>query len=250
MTIQFEAPNSSDALYVHRGSGIPFTRPVFQGDIFAGNQIPGIDNGPATDNTLIMLIAHPCSMRAGPALRQRLQAVRVGPYELLTDSNWRSGHLRVMPLPDLRDPSTGVVHHAALFDDIGVVESADLDVAQRIAVLSDLGVRILQQRLIVYYTRYAAVDLATLDEASRPAMDEADLLEEWNENLCGDLTGERLLARLTEEAREFEAFIQSADENGRTVQQMLKEPQNRAAGRRRVRAEIARRVQNQEHLPE
>lgn len=246
MTIQFEVPNSSDALYVHRGNDIPLTRPVFQGDVFAGYKIPGIDEGPEGDDALIMLIAHPCSMRAGPALRQRLQAVRVGPYELLTDSAWRSGHLRVMPLPDLRASSTGATHFAALFEDIGVVASADLELSQRIAVLSDLGVRILQQRLIVYFTRYAAVDLATLDEASRPAMDEVDLLEEWNEVLCADLTGEQLVARLAEEAAEFDAFIHNPDSDGLTVQQMLREPQNRAAARRRVRTEIARRAESQE----
>ena len=241
MAIQFEVPSSPESLYVHRGSDIPLTRPVFQGDVFTRLQIPGIDDGADAADSLIMLIGHPCSMRAGPALRKRLQAVRVSPYELLADSGWRSGHLRVMPLPDLRPASTGTAHYAARFEDIGVVASADLDASLRIAVLSDVGVRILQQRLIAYYTRYDAVDVATLDEASRPAMEEVDLLEEWNEAFCGDLAGDELTARLTAEAAEFDAFIRNPDNDGRTVQQMLTEPQNRAAGRRRVRTEIARR---------
>ena len=135
-------PDSVEQLYDARSEEVDVLRPVCQGDIYSGLQIPGFnDDGP------LILIAHPCSMRTG-ASRPRLQACPVRTYQKVPLKKW-TGHGRVLPLPELRTDSD---HHAGFLIEMGVVEAEALKGATRIATLSREGILFLQQRIVYALT--------------------------------------------------------------------------------------------------
>lgn len=59
-----DSPASEDEIYLARAGDIDPYRPICQGDVFAAIQVPGI-----AASTSVMVISHPCAMRAGPRLR-------------------------------------------------------------------------------------------------------------------------------------------------------------------------------------
>ena len=163
-----------DDLYEER-NGVSYARPILQGDVFESIQVPGFGEDPL----VVQIITHPCSMRRGNDLNERIQIAPVAPHARV--DNW-DGFLRVMPLPDLREDGKD---HATRFVDTTAVPSAALTPDNRIASLSHRGILVLQQRIVKHSTR---LDL-TLDlfrEQSAPVLAEAELQEIWVEDLLGN----------------------------------------------------------------
>lgn len=205
-----------------------------QGDVFQGVNVPGFEDVPA----LAMVMMHPCSMRTGTALRDRLIFIRVCPHQALPLARWPGGHYDFMPLPDLLGDGIGDHSLAACFRDIGSVESVHLDLRKRIAVLSVRGILYLQQRYIHSQTR-VIVELETLLAQMAPILDEMELQEEWaeaaleaNESVVDEI------ASINIAEAEFQNFLSANDDNLRSG---LKDPLRRTQVRRAVRDEVRRR---------
>ena len=211
-------------LYLARGQSVNICRPFLTGDVFDGVAIPG-----AQEDGRAIVIAHPCSMRGrNGALQEKILCAAVKPY--VGDSRpeaWENGYYSVMPLPHLLEDGQCF---GGLFNEIGLVTSANLDSANRIACLSVPGINILQQRLIYHLTRLE-VRTFTLHDACCHTFEEADLLEEWNDSLtAGGIS-------LAESTAEFEELVRRDQGGGRTLQGDLQDAQRRASVRATVRAE-------------
>jgi hypothetical protein len=136
-----------------------------------------------------------------------------------------------MPLPDLREQDSLCV---AKLDDIGKARTDQLAQVDRIACLSPYGINLLQQRLIWRLTRFE-VPTHSLQEVSVHVYEEADLLEEWTEELCErGMTPEQAAA-------EFDKLMRADRDDGHTLQDRLRDPQSRASVRAACRAELRRR---------
>lgn len=116
-----QSPESADELYLET-SEVPWSRPLFQGDIFRDVSLLGS----SASKVAVMLITHPCSMRRGSSLRERLAGVRVVEFQKLPFSQWRTGHYDVMPLPGPVADALDMSHPAADFRDIGGVPTCEL----------------------------------------------------------------------------------------------------------------------------
>ena len=136
-----------------------------------------------------------------------------------------------MPLPDL----AGEGHWAGSLDLVGLCAVEDLEASTRIACLSVVGINLLQQRLTCHLTR-TEIPTHLFYEAFAHTFEEAELLEEWCNDLC-DVGWSKGPA-----VQEFDRFIRSEDP---TQQQRLRDPQLRMAVRQACRKE-ARRLAGQD----
>lgn len=225
-----DRPTTADDLYLARGAEARSFRPIMQGDVFEGIEIPGVEGDPS----LAVVLTHPCSMRAGGGhLRPHLLMSRVALVDQIGLDAWPTGFYGVMPLPALTstpDPSS----HAATFEMQGRVASEHLAPSDRVACLSREGILLLQQRLVYSLTR-VLVPLHRLSEVCEPVLEEADLLEEWLEKFASD--GESSSVH-REEAR-FDALMGTVPSGTNSLRQRLVEPTTRADVRRSVRRAIA-----------
>lgn len=133
-----DAPDNPDSLYLARGD-VSLALPVMQGDIYERVTVPGLSEAPLT----VAIVMHPCSLRAGSMLRPKITVAAVRPYQRLSDGEWRTGHVNVMPLPHLHDTDDC---YAADFRDVAAVPSTALTRTNRIAACSRQGILLLQQR--------------------------------------------------------------------------------------------------------
>ena len=221
-----ESPDAAESLYRYRSPDVPRSRPVMQGDVFEGIEIPGLDDG----GGLAVVMTHACSMRRGANLRQRLLMGRAATRQQRIGLPWK-GHFAVLPLPDLR-PKRPDENYVLSFDDLGTVATATLDLGARIACLDDFGIALLNQRHAHYFTRYA-VETAVLHEQSANVLVEAELLEGWIEAAVPNDV-EDWEARASTETAEFDRFTGPHRDD-------LKEPSRRAAVRRIVNEEVRKR---------
>jgi hypothetical protein len=230
------APKHEDELYLARGEEAGPYRPVLQGDVFGSIGIPGVE----TPHGHVMIVGHPCSLRAGPVLKPRLQMIPVVPHDGLPFERWADGHYGVFPLPNLELDGR---HYAASFEETGMVSRDELTVGRRVACLTEPGILWFQQRYVHYLTR-VAVQPIQLGEVSAPVLVEAELLEEWNCEFVKGRTeaGEDLDDALREEAAAFDEFIRSSAGNAESLQAQLRDPVRRSDVRRTVRHEIRRRA--------
>lgn len=228
-----EAPESPDDLYLETGD-VSWSRPVFQGDIYREVHLLGVSEGP----TSVMLITHPCSMRQGESLRERLAGVHVVEYQKLPLPRWRSGHYDVMPLPGSVADALDMNHPAADFRYIGGTPTSELILNKRVAALSENGLLLMQQRYIHHHARYA-VDIETLYEHMAPVLIEAELQTDWSDSarLCPQ-AGVDALAIIEQSQRDFQTFLGRGESS---LREQLKTPRFRAAVRREVRREIEKR---------
>jgi len=206
-----------------------------QGDVFSGVELHGLE-----DHKLLMIVSHPCTMRGRHgALVPRLQAVPVRARDPIGLDQWVTGFLRFMPLPDLIADDNRF--YAGYLSEIGTVQSSDLDLGERFACLSELGILLLQQRFVANLAR-VSVKLATLDAASAAMLIEAELLEEWQESIAKPRvrTGVDLDVALTDEAQAFDDYLSGGGAS--SFRSQLSDSTTRAAVRRAVRAEIQRRA--------
>ena len=221
-----EAPGSPSDLYIASSHAeVEQARPFMTGDVFDGVIIPGLS--PESEGLGIVL-THPCSMRAdGVRLIPRLHVARVAASQQISLRKWQDGHFKVMPLPELDGG-----HYAVRFEQMGLVESASLLPAKRIACLSPYGIHLLQQRFIWYLTRFL-VPTHRLAEATAPVFEEAELEEEWVTQAI-----QRGAERDASTAA-FHQWVRSPDESGTSPQEQLTDPQRCAVVRRAMRHHLA-----------
>lgn len=161
----------SRALYDERDD-VSWARPLLQGDVFDQIILPGFGEEPMK----VQIISHPCAMRKGPDMLQRITVAPVVPHQpVLKQSGW-NGNLRVMPLPDLSNEQ----HYATRFVDVTAAPVELLSRACRIATLTRIGIYVLQQRLIKHYTR-VELPLELLRRESSTVLAEAELQWDWVE---------------------------------------------------------------------
>jgi hypothetical protein len=223
-------PGSTEELYLARGD-VPAHRPYLQGDVFVDVTIPSV----GTPHKYAMIATHPCTMRRGGRLVERVRMVPVTQHDEIPLERWSDSHFRVFPLPEMLEGTS----FAAKLDETGMVQTVELDFRQRRAVLSDSGILLFQQRMIFADSR-AAIRLKTLEQASAPILAEADLLEEWNERLVGSAEGVDQSESVRREAEAFDAFL-GTTVGEMTLRQMLRDEHRRSAVRKAVRAELRRR---------
>lgn len=197
-------------------------RPLFTGDVLQDVAVPGVQ-----DAGRAIVLAHPCSMRGRDAqLAATILVAAVEDHDVVPAHKWEQGFLNRMPLPALDgSPKSFAV---ARLDRIGLAETAPIAATCRLACLSPVGVNILQQRLVGHLTR---VDIPTAKfwDAFGHTYEEADLLEEWTEEVAG-------LVDPHQAAADFDAWIRAEDRQGK-----LKDPQQRASVRSGMRTELHRR---------
>lgn len=187
----------AEDLYEERGA-VSYARPLLQGDVFAGVPVPGL----STEALTVQIVTHPCSMRRGTDLNDRIQVVPVETYQRVSD--W-GGHVRVMPLPDLLEDGG---YHAAKFVDLSAAAAGELTVDKRIASLSQRGILVLQQRLVMHSTR-VDMSVAVFREQSAPVLAEAEMQEIWTEIVLGDDLGD--LTEVAAAGQEFQNWLDESD---------------------------------------
>lgn len=164
-----------DALYDQRAD-VSRARPLLQGDVFDGVVLPGFGDKPRK----VQIVAHPCSMRTGASLTPRISVAPVEPHRQITGRGW-DGNPRLMPLAELAEEG----HFATRFVDVTACPAELLTRDRRIATLSNQGIYVLQQRLIMHYTR-TEMGLEVLRSQSAPVLTEAELLWDWLELVLAD----------------------------------------------------------------
>ena len=90
-TAHLGEPPGPDAIYRARGEEVEAFRPRLQGDVFRDIALPGLDDTAG----LALIVDHPCSMRRGVHLRERVQMVRVRPESELPKTGWPRGLYRL-----------------------------------------------------------------------------------------------------------------------------------------------------------
>jgi len=217
---QLETPPDPDDIYEARGPDEVAelrNRPLFTGDVLIRE--PGI---------AVCLLQHPCAMRRGPQLLPLLLTGAIVPSEAHR-TEWRNHTPTEMPLPGL--PGLGS-HPSISFLDLATVDSAGLESAQRVAVLSRLGVNLLMQRWI-YHNCRLVVPTITIDAAVSAQHEEADLTME-----CVDeLTATGLEVHRAQQLAD--SWLDEQRPDGVTIRHLLVDPQSRSTARRWMRNRVA-----------
>lgn len=171
---ELEPIPDEDEFYLARGAEISVHRPICTGDVFAGVKLP------AKGEKLrkVIIVSHPCVIRNGPVLRERLLVAEVQSRKL-TDTDWQHSHYQLCPLPGLL-PKGGNDGQVASFDDLEVVSSGDLRTATRVAVLSMDGIAYMFQRWVYSQTRWPPKKRDFVAALDGP-LTEVDLTDEWIE---------------------------------------------------------------------
>lgn len=212
---QLETPSSVNALYYAQGDDVDVNRPVFTGDVFAPHWSHGGDEAVETDAFIVL--QHPCALRVGGVdLVDPILCARISQVQGLR-SDWAKAPVRQMPLPNLFADKRPF---AASFTELLLAKRADLDINERAAVLSQLGVNLLLQRWVHHNSR-VVVPTMTYNAQTTGEFEEADLAAEW----CAE--------RGANAEAEFHEWIRDVNpETALTRQQQLRDPQTRAAIRR------------------
>lgn len=214
----------ADDLFEERGA-VSFSRPILQGDVFEGVVLPGFGAEPLR----VQIVTHPCSMRRGPVMNERIQVAPVEPHQKVGDWN-KFG--RVMPLPNLINDGKW---HATKFVDLTAVSAEELTLERRIASLSHHGIHVLQQRLVWHNTRLT-LSLANFREQSAPILAEAEMQELWIDTVLSD--AEPTAAAVEAAGVEFQYWL-SEDDN--KIRLELDSEANHARLRRETRAAATQR---------
>ncbi len=230
-----DSPTEPQEIYLARGEEVDAYRPVCQGDVFLDVEIPGLEPSHGA-----MVIAHPCTMRAGPRLRPKVTVIPVAEHPGVALGRWATQHLRVFPLPAL-DSDQPDRHYAARFDEFGTVPTETLQLDKRTAILSQRGMLLLQQRFIHSLSR-AEIPLSMLLKASAAVLEELELQENWNLAFVAPEAqdGSDLLERLEAEAHAFDDLLSAAEQDA-TLRDRLQVPEARAEVRRAVNEAIRER---------
>lgn len=212
--------DSPDDLYRTRGHEVNPSRPLFTGDVFQQVAISGVQ-----EKGMALILAHPCSFRRGGGqLQDRLLVASVERGSKVGANAWRTGYFDRMPLQDV----AGRGYWFAQFDNMGQSLRIDLEASTRLACLSAFGINMLQQRLTFYLTR-AEIETHVFNEAFSHTVEEADLLEEWNDVLVENGWTQ------AQSASAFDHFLRSGTPS---YQERLLSAQHRSAVRRACKQEV------------
>ncbi len=221
-----ESFDDASRLYRARLDEVNTRRPLFTGDVLEDIAIPGVQLG-----GMGIIVAHPCAMRGRMArLEPAILVAAVKDHEPVPPERWASGYYGKTPVPDLLlDGALRV----GLLDELGRAQTENIRGTRRLACMSELGLNILQQRLVWHLTRFE-VPTHQLYEASAHTIEEAELMEDWSDTVCD--------AGWTEQnaAEAFERFVREDRGGGRTYQGDLRDPQLRPSVRAACRAEARR----------
>lgn len=209
--IGLDAPGSSEDLWSCTGSrNIPAHRMLMQGDVIT------TEAGP------ICIISHACSIRRGTELHdtQIVAPIREHPIpQQHLKQQWNGNYdwipLSGAPISDIDDP-------AAYVRELRSDPTTSLLQGDRIAVMSDTGIHLLQQRIAHHLCR-TIIDLKDLAEHSAPVLAEVELHEEWVEALGPHSEDE---------------FHRLLDADGRKLRNALNEARTRPETMRNIRREI------------
>lgn len=217
-------------------------RPISTGDIFFDAPVAG-STAEERASGLTMVLSHPSAMRKGPELETRVRGGPVVEVEGLSTVKYTPKHFDVFALPCFGEVARENGHEvvdgrwAARLIPGGSVESACLNVRQRVACLSPKGVTVLLQKLVHADTR-AAVREDTIEGTIASKLEEIEQLQTWNETLAapkveegGDLAEELLAV-----ARDF-------DQTVKPLAALLNDPLRRGEVWRRLSAELRIRQQ-------
>ncbi len=205
---ELAAPEASEDLWIATGvSDVPRHRMLMQGDLIV------VDQGP------ICIVSHACSMRRGPQLHETQLVAPLRDHHV---DDWR-GHYDWMPLPGVQ--VSGLKNPATCLRQLWSEPTANLQEGERVAVMAETGVHLLQQRMAFHLCR-VVIDLRELAEHSAPVLAEAELHEQWIEVLG------------VEREPEFHELL-DADE--RKLRAWLDQTHTRNQAMREVRKQIASR---------
>lgn len=220
---KLETPSSAEELYTARAGEVDEHRPRFTGDICH------IDEGAS-----FVLLQHPCAMRRGPRLEEKQLVAGVSEFGNGIPADWNSGHFRRMFFPELfQDGRTW----SADFSAIQILSAEQVENAERVAILSQIGVNLLMQRWVHHNTR-VVVPTITINDTTAGPFEEADLVGESMPGMLG--TG---ISR-DEALAEMEDWFSSPMPGGTLdLRVALGQPQARSSVRRMIRA----RVREREH---
>lgn len=202
-----QSPDDPEDLWLAVGDDVPAHRMLMQGDVVLS------DVGP------LLVVTHACSMRRGHGLHDTQMAAPIENRKVL---KW-DGSFDWMPLPAA--PVPGFDNAAGLLRVLRSVDTSLLMAGVRVAVMSHLGIQLLQQRLAHHLTR-VAIDTAELAEHCAPIFAEAELHEDW-------------LSTLGEDAET--QFHELLDSDDRKLRSWLRNPAMRPQAMTRVRREIRHR---------
>lgn len=225
-THSLELPLSVDDLWLSLGD-VPSARPCMQGDVFT--------SAAAVEEALVIVLTHPCSMRAGSKLRPRQTVVAIkGIKPPNNELSWKTGHYDYMPLPGVKHPSIGNGFPVADFREIESKATEELGCNNRVAALSHEGILHLQQRLAHHLTR-AIIDLPTLARASDAVLAEADLQEEWVEGKTQTVEDDSLEKAINAAAKGFQDLL---DSDNQRLREKLRVNHTRPDATREIRRQI------------
>ena len=110
--MSLEAWGTVEQLYHSRAEEVSEHRPLHTGDVVDDIPIPGVQEaGPG------IIVAHPCSMRAGPKLADKVLMASVRPHEPVPQHKWTLGtsiecRYRNWRVPGLRSTPLGSARSA------------------------------------------------------------------------------------------------------------------------------------------
>jgi hypothetical protein len=216
--ISLETPGTPTELYLALTSeelDVFTNRPVFTGDVIR-----------LKSGRLVALVQHPCAMRRGAVLAPKLLVcgVKVGTR---APDDWSKGHFKRMFLPDMVDGSFSIE-----FEDLDIVNRDEVDIADRVAILSEFGVNLLVQRWIHHNSR-VIVPTITIHLQTTGPFEEADLFGEATDELLEGGFSE------AEAASDIDEWLgQPHVEAGPSRREMLNDPQSRGAIRSALRRHV------------
>lgn len=214
---QLETPATWDSVYealTEEDVSMMEHRPLFTGDVLRPNDT-GVD---------VCLVQHPCAMRRGNELVEKVLACTLTSEPIQMRSDWSKGDFKKGFLPALRDGN----HYGVDFTDLVVFDREELKSMQRVAVLSALGVNHLVQRWI-YHNSRVVVRTITIHDQIAPQHEEADLTMEFVDQLVdsGVLP--------TDALAQVDRWFDDPAEPGGVLRYRLLNPQKRPVVRKRMR---------------
>lgn len=196
------------------------------GDVFVGVSVPG-----EADPVDLMVAGHPCTIRRGAVLAERVPCARIVPHQSVPYERWPRYDKNHFPLSSAAGVGEG--RCVALWEWLAA-PADELLRSRRRATLQDQGVYIFLQRLIHSLSRFAP-PLSILREASGHVLAEAELEYSWMLRLFdGELDSPDMRGLIGE----FDAFMGEDDRRA-----LLGADRKRAASQ--VSGGIARRQTEQ-----
>jgi len=243
--VPLEAPQDPGELYEYLGAPVPLSRPLSQGDILQGVTLAG-----GTELDLVMIMSHPCSMRRGSQLQPELVIAEIRNFQPLAQRKWPDGYYDHLPLPGLH-PLVRSTSGAASFRHLHTIDSKELALDKRVAVLSDYGQIVLLQRWIHQLSR-VTVHKQELTEQLRPVQTEISLQERWcaaavRFRAAGQTSTDQVTTADTEQelgdadAKQFQQFLGLASDPQSLRRRLAASETNHVQARHEIVTEIRTR---------